>query len=295
MADRVEVLKTYKLFIGGQFPRTESGRFYKAFSKKGDLMANACLASRKDFRNAVVAARKAQPSWSGRSAYNIGQILYRMAEHLEGAKLQFSDLIAQEQGLSANQSQLQVEKAIDRIIYFAGWSDKYQQLFSSVNPVASSHFNFSRIEPTGVVACIGNSDMPFLAFVSLIVSAIVSGNTLVILAGEKHACSAMTFAEVLNNSDLPGGVVNILTGRKEELDEHAAKHMDVNALLLIGDSDNQDQLMKFGAENVKRVRCYSTQELMADQFENPYVIQDLTEIKTTWHPIEQIGGSSPGY
>jgi acyl-CoA reductase-like NAD-dependent aldehyde dehydrogenase len=292
---RIEVLKTYKLYIGGSFPRTESGRYYKPENKKGEVLGNICLASRKDFRNAVVAARKAQSAWAGRSAYNIGQIIYRIAENLESRKNDFAALLQKEEGLSTKKAVEKVEAGIDRLVYFAGWTDKYQQLFSNVNPVASSHFNFSMIEPTGVVAAICDEG-GFDGLLSSIVATITSGNSLVVLADENAPLSAITFAEVLHHSDVPGGVVNILTGKSEELYKHFASHMDVNALLYIGSNEAMRKEAELqSAENLKRFRSYTLDKLKSENFENPFVIKDFTEVKTTWHPIEQIGGSAPAY
>lgn len=294
MGERLMVQKTYKLYINGKFPRTESGRYYKLMDAKGNLLANACLASRKDLRNSVVAARKAQDAWGSRSAYNIGQILYRLAENLEGMREQFASIIASEEKISKEKAIASVEKAIDRLVYFAGWSDKYQQIFSSVNPVASSHFNFSIHEPSGVVVALGDQQMNFLSLVSLISSIVVSGNTLVVLAGEKAAISAMTLAEAINSSDFPAGVVNILTGKQDELVSHATQHMDVNSIVIVGKVD-QKSLGAEAAVNIKRVHFTHSELLNSDDYENPYEISKFTEVKTTWHPIEQIGGSSPSY
>lgn len=294
MGERLMIQKTYKLYINGQFPRTESGRFYKIHDANGDFLANACLASRKDFRNAVVAARKAQESWAGRSAYNIGQIFYRLAETLEGMKEQFATIISKEENVSIDKAQKLFERSVDRVVYFAGWSDKYQQMFSSVNPVSSSHFNFSMHEPSGVVAALGDERMNFLSLVSLICSVVLSGNSLVILAGEKAACSAITLAEAINSSDFPSGVINILTGKQEELVSHATQHMDVNSIVIVGEVDRK-KLGTESAVNIKRTYFTNGDILNSEEFENPYEISKFTEVKTTWHPIEQIGGSSPSY
>lgn len=296
MAERIEVLKTYKIYIGGKFPRTESGRYYKATNPDGKMLGNICLSSRKDFRNAVVAARKAQEAWAGKSAYNISQILYRIAENLESRKSEFTGLVVKEENLSAVKAQKIVESAIDRFIYFAGWADKYQQLFSSVNPVASSHFNFSIQEATGVVSAICGDKVNFLGLVSAICPVICGGNAIVVLANENAPTSAISLAEVLQHSDLPGGVVNILTGKKEELESHMASHMDVNALLLIGYDDKAAMnLEQIAVENLKRVKKWTSASVNSDEVENPYVIQNFLETKTTWHPIEQIGGAAAGY
>ncbi len=226
--ERVKVLKTYKIFIGGQFPRTESGRYYSLALSNGDTV-NVCLSSRKDFRNAVVAAREAQEKWAARAAMNRSQILYRIAEMLETRSAQFVAELT-DMGQSAIQAKKEVEAAIDRMIYYAGWCDKYNQVFSSVNPVASSHFNFSSTEPMGVVGVIAPEKSALLGLVSVVAPVIASGNTCVVLASNSLPLCAITFAEVLATSDLPAGVVNILTGERKELSSHFSTHMDVNSL-----------------------------------------------------------------
>src|SRR5436190_659241 len=234
---RVEVLKTYKIYIGGQFPRTESGRYYVATNNKGEQLANVCLSSRKDVRDAVVAARSAFKGWSARAAFNRGQILYRIAEMLEGRKTQFIEELVQ-QDVSKSQAQKEVNLSIDRLIWYAGWCDKYQQIFGTVNPVASSHFNFSVPEPTGVVAAIAPQDSSLLGLVSVIAPIIAGGNTCIILASETKPLCSITFAEVINSSDVPGGVVNIVTGKVSELAPQFAAHMDVNAVVYCGEDNN---------------------------------------------------------
>ncbi len=293
--ERLEILKTYKIFIGGQFPRTESGRFYPLKNKKGDILANICLSSRKDFRNAVVAARGAFGGWSGRTAFNRSQILYRIAEMLEGRKEQFiSELILQ--GSTAKAAQEEVTLSVDRLVYYAGWCDKYMAVFSSVNPVASSHFNFSIPEPTGVVAIIASEESSLLGLVTAIAPAIAGGNTCIVLASESKPLCAVTFAEVLNTSDLPGGVVNILTGNSEELHTHFSSHMDVNAMTYYRGNKSEIQKIKENASlNVKRIFIYDKLDLASDKAQNPYLILDNQEIKTTWHPIENIGSAKAGY
>lgn len=286
--ERLHVLKTYKLFIGGQFPRTESGRFYEIKDKKGKTLANVCLSSRKDFRNAVVAARSAFAGWSTKTAMNRGQILYRAGELLEGRKQQLVDELIL-QGLSRKLANNEVSLSIDRLIYYAGWCDKFSALFSSVNPVASSHFNFSVPEPTGVVSVIAPENQSLLGLVSVITPVIAGGNTVVILAPEKMPLSAITFAEVLATSDLPGGVVNILTGTSAELGSQFASHMDVNALVYCrNDKKEKENMMQNCATNVKRFFHWYNDWSKAEN-QNPYLINDLQEIKTTWHPIENIG------
>lgn len=292
---RLEVLKTYKIYVGGQFPRTESGRFYTATDKKGTPLANMCLSSRKDFRDAVVAARGAVGGWSGRAAFNRSQILYRIAEMLEGRKAQFIDELLK-QDYTRVQAEKEVTVAIDRLIYYSGWCDKFQQVFSSVNPVASSHFNFTAPEPTGVVAAIAPQDSSLIGLVSIIAPIIAGGNTCVVLASYDKPLCSITFAEVLATSDLPGGVVNILTGKPSELIPFFADHMDVNAVVYCGsDKENKKIIQQKAVQNIKRVFIYNDVNWLADEGQSPYYITDLQEIKTTWHPIENIGGAKAGY
>ncbi|MCC6182304.1 MAG: aldehyde dehydrogenase family protein [Bacteroidia bacterium] len=291
--ERVEVLKTYKIFIGGQFPRTESGRYYP-LKLKNNMTVNVSLSSRKDYRNAVVAARSAFSSWSTRPSFNRGQILYRIAEMLEGRKEQFLEELKQ-LGYTTTQAKKELELSIDRIVYYAGWCDKYQQMYSSVNPVASSHFNFSVPEPMGVVAILANEDSALIGLISVLVPCIAGGNTCVILASESKPTCAVTFAEVLATSDVPAGVVNILTGTRKELHAHFSSHMDVNAIV---DCNNELSYTKTIQENaslnVKRVFHWNKQ-WANEQEQNPYFITELQEIKTTWHPIENIGVSGIKY
>jgi acyl-CoA reductase-like NAD-dependent aldehyde dehydrogenase len=292
---RVEVLKTYKIYIGGQFPRTESGRYYIAKNKAGQQLANVCLSSRKDFRDAVGAARSAFGGWSGKAAFNRGQILYRIAEMLEGRKAQFVDELIK-QDATAAQAETEVNLSIDRLIYYAGWCDKFQQVFSAVNPVASSHFNFSVPEPTGVVAIIAPQNSSLLGMVSVIAPVIAGGNTCIVLASETKPLCAVTFAEVINSSDVPGGVINILTGKPSELVKYFADHMDVNATVYCeNDEANKKLIQEKAALNVKRVWLYDTIDWNSDEAESPYLILDTQEIKTTWHPIENIGGGKSSY
>jgi len=282
---RLGVLKTYKLYIGGKFPRTESGRYYPLKSSTGQTLANMCQASRKDFREAVVAARAAQSGWAGATAYNRGQILYRIAEMLEGRASQFAAELV-EMGAEPDQARQQVIVAIDRLVYYAGWSDKYQQLFSSVNPVASSHFNFSMPEPTGVVVIASPQGCPLTGLISNIAPAIVGGNAVVVLASERKPLCSITLAEVLHTSDLPGGVVNVLTGNAEELLPHFASHMDVNALIYCGSDTAQIETARVAAaDNIKRVIIRNRTDWLSDDAQNPYLIRDTLETKTTWHPV----------
>ena len=292
---RLEVLKTYKIYIGGQFPRTESGRYYIPVNAAGKKLANVCLCSRKDFRDAVVAARGAFSGWSGRAAFNRGQILYRMAEMLEGRKAQFiAELM--EQDASRAKAEKEVNLAIDRLIYYAGWCDKYQQLFSSVNPVATPHFNFSVPEAMGVVSAIAPQQDGLLGLVSVIAPVIAGGNTCVVLAAETRPLCAVTFAEVLHSSDLPGGVVNILTGKPSELANWFVDHMDVNATIYCENhSDTKKTLREKAAQNLKRVYFYDDVNWTSEEGQSPYFIMDTQEIKTTWHPVENIAGAGSGY
>jgi len=292
---RLEVLKTYKIYIGGQFPRTESGRYYIATNNKGEQLANVCLSSRKDFRDAVVSARNAFKGWSARAAFNRGQILYRIAEMFEGRKAQFIEELVK-QDASKAQAQKEVTLSIDRLIYYAGWCDKYQQIFGTVNPVASSHFNFSVPEPTGVVAAIASQESSLIGLISAIAPIIAGGNTCVILASETKPLCAVSFAEVVNSSDVPGGVVNILTGKPSELFSQFASHMDVNAIVYCGNDELiQKEIQQKAAGNVKRVLIYQDVNWLSEKGQSPYYILDLQEIKTTWHPIENIGSGGGGY
>ncbi len=292
---RLLVLKTYKIYIGGQFPRTESGRYYLPVNSVGQKLANICLSSRKDFRNAQVSARAAFSSWSGRAAFNRGQILYRIAEMLEGRKAQFIEELVLQDATKAK-AEKEVELAIDRLIYYAGWCDKFQQIFSSVNPVASSHFNFSVPEPTGVVSVIAPQDNSLLGLVSVIAPVIAGGNTCIVLASETKPLCAVTFAEVLNSSDLPGGVVNILTGKISELASWFVDHMDVNATIYCEKDSSIKKLMREkSALNLKRIVFYDKVNWFTPEGQSPYFIMDTQEIKTTWHPVENISGAGGGY
>jgi acyl-CoA reductase-like NAD-dependent aldehyde dehydrogenase len=291
---RIEILKTYKLYIGGQFPRTESGRYYPLLDKKKNVIADICLGSRKDFRNAVVAARGSFAGWSNRSGFNRSQILYRIAEMLETRKAQFVEELIQQGATKAN-AEKEVVASVDRLVYYAGWCDKYQQVFSTVNPVASSHFNFSVPEATGVVAIVAPQDSSLIGLVSVIAPVIAGGNVCVTLAAEKFPLCSITFAEVLATSDLPAGVVNIITGKTSELLSHMSSHMDVNALIYAGKNKDEIKLaQENGTLNVKRVFVYDENWNNAGA-QNPYFIFDTQEIKTTWHPIESIGAGGAKY
>ncbi len=288
MSTRLDVKKTYKLYLGGKFPRSESGRCLPAQSAKGEHLDNFAHASRKDFRDAVVAARTAVEGWGKASAYNRGQILYRAAEMLQNRGSELVAEIARSTNVSPAKAKREVTLAIDRLVHFAGWTDKYQQVFGSVNPVASSHFDFTTPEPTGVVVVLAPDEPSLLALVSLVAPVILSGNAAIVIASEKFPLPAATFAEILATSDLPGGVVNILTGKRAELVPHIASHMDVNAIVDgAGDLELSAKLQAGVAINLKR---YSKQVLApADWFtakvEDPYRILDTVEFKTAWHPI----------
>ncbi len=291
---RLEVLKTYKIYIGGKFPRTESGRYYSPKNAKGEILGNICLCSRKDVRNAVVAARKAVGGWSERAAFNRGQILYRIGEMLEGRKAQFVEEL-QLQGSTKAKAEKEVELAIDRLIYYAGWCDKVSQVSGGVNPVASSHFNFSVNEPTGVVGIVVDQSTSLIGLVSQIAPVIAGGNTCVCIASEEKPLCSVTFAEVLNSSDVPGGVVNILTGSADEMIKPMATHMDVNAMVYAGnDAEVLNSIQEFAVENLKRVRNYP-QDWMNAKSQGLHLITDVMELKTTWHPIENIGGATSSY
>jgi acyl-CoA reductase-like NAD-dependent aldehyde dehydrogenase len=244
-----------------------------------------CLSSRKDFRESVLAARAAQGGWASKSAFNRSQIIYRIAEMLEGRTAQFIAEMIQ-MGSSQTDAQAEVEATVDRLVYYAGWADKFQQVFSSVNPVASSHFNFSVLEPTGVVALVAPQNSSLIGLISTLIPAVVGGNSVIALAARDLPLCAVTLAEVLATSDLPGGVVNILTGEPSELIEHFASHADVNAVVYCGDDEAQRAVVRSkSALNVKRAICYDRADWMAAEAQNPYLILDTQEIKTTWHPI----------
>ena len=286
--NRLDVKKTYKLFIGGKFPRSESGRYLPAKSTDGVHLDNVAHASRKDFRDAVVAARAGAGAWSKATAYNRGQILYRAAEMLQNRASELVREIARSTGVTAVKANREVTLAIDRLVHFAGWTDKFQQVFGSVNPVATSHFNFSTPEPTGVVVVLAPDEPSLLALVSLVAPVILSGNTAIVIPSEKFPLPAATFAEILATSDLPGGVVNILTGKRAELVPHIASHMDVNAVVDgAGDAELSAKLQTGPVINLKRYanRALAPAEWFTAAGENAYWILDTIEFKTAWHPI----------
>jgi acyl-CoA reductase-like NAD-dependent aldehyde dehydrogenase len=282
VSKRLTVPKTYKLFIGGAFPRTESGRTYEVVSSKGDFLANAALASRKDARDAVLAARGAVKGWAGATAYNRGQVLYRVAELLEGRRAQFVDEIVQQTGASTSAAQAEVDEAIDRWVWYAGWCDKFGQVAGNGNPVAGPYFNISVPEPTGVVAVIAPQDTALLGLVSAIAPALVSGNSVVVVASQRFPLSAISLAEVLATSDVPGGVVNVLTGSPAELAPWLASHPDVHGLDLVGAGDlDWVDLQIAAAETLTRVLPpESGKDAAAPSLER---IAAFTETKTVWH------------
>ena len=289
--ERIGVRKTYKLYIGGAFPRTESGRAYEVFDARGGLLANASRGTRKDIREAVRAARKAQPGWWAKTAYNRSQILYRIAELMEGRRDHFVAEVMAAEGLTRPRAARVVDAAIDRWVWYAGWADKFAQVIGSVNPVAGSYFNFSVPEPTGVVGILAPEESSLLGLVSRLGPVIVSGNAAVVVASESRPLPAVTLTEVLATSDVPGGVVNLVTGLRSELVGHLAGHMDVNALDAFGTSSEEAaKLETLAVENVKRfVRPPSgglgRYDWEADQAQSPYLIGEFVEIKTVWHPI----------
>jgi acyl-CoA reductase-like NAD-dependent aldehyde dehydrogenase len=286
MSAHLEIKKTYKLFVGGKFPRSESGRYLPAKSAKGEHLDNYSHASRKDFRDAVTAARAAFDGWNKATAYNRGQILYRAAEMLQNRAGELTNEIARSTKVSAAKAKREVTVAIDRLVHFAGWTDKYQQVFGSVNPVASSHFNFTTPEPTGVVVVLAPDEPSLLALVSLVAPVILSGNAAIAIGSEKFPLPALTFAEILATSDLPGGVVNILTGKRGELAPHIASHMDVNAIVGgAGDSELSTKLQSGTAINLKRYANHGAADWFAPTVEDPYWILDTVEFKSAWHPI----------
>jgi acyl-CoA reductase-like NAD-dependent aldehyde dehydrogenase len=283
---RVDVRKTHKLYIGGAFPRSESGRTFEAHDSKGGFLANMALASRKDARDSVLAARKAFGDWSARTPYNRGQVVYRIAEVMEGRRDQFVDQLRTAEGISQKKALTYVDAAIDRVVWYAGWADKYVQVLGNANPVSGPYFNLSTPEPTGVIAIVAPKG-PLLGLVSVIAPAIVTGNTVIVIANQEVPVPAVTLSEVMATSDLPGGVVNVLTGSAAEIAPWLASHMDVNAIDLTGvdDPDLAASLEVAAADNLKRVLRPAGGEV--DWLETPTLhrLEALTETKTVWHPI----------
>jgi len=279
MAGRLPVAKTYKLFIDGAFPRSESGRTFPVHGPDGTLLANAARASRKDLRDAVRTARAAQEGWAARTAYNRGQVLYRVAEMLEGRRAELATLLS-DTGLGTEAAEEEVEASIDRWVWYAGWSDKVHHVLGTVNSVAGPYFNFTVPEPTGVVGLVAPGRPALLGLVSRLVPAIVGGNTVVVVTGGDASLVAVTLGEVLATSDVPAGVVNVLTGERAELLPWLISHLDVNAVDLTGaDDDLEAEVVAGAAANVKRVVFGEVEE------ESPYAIADFLEMKTLWHPI----------
>ncbi|MGW1073569.1 aldehyde dehydrogenase family protein [Streptomyces sp. NPDC002537] len=294
MSDRLAVFKTYKLFVGGKFPRSESGRVYEVTDSKGNWLANAPLSSRKDARDAVVAARKAVGGWSGATAYNRGQVLYRVAEMLEGRRDQFVAEVADAEGLSKAKAAAQVDAAIDRWVWYAGWTDKIGQITGAANPVAGPFFNVSATEPTGVVAVLAPQESSFLGLVSVIAPAIATGNTVVVVASEKAPLPALSLGEVLATSDVPGGVVNVLSGRTAEIAPSLAAHQDVNAIDLAGaDAALAKELEIAAADNLKRV----LRPQAVDWAAMPGIdrMTAFLETRTVWHPTGSLGAGGSSY
>jgi acyl-CoA reductase-like NAD-dependent aldehyde dehydrogenase len=287
-ANRLDIKKTYKLYLGGKFVRSESGKVLAAHGPDAAPLDNYSWASRKDLRDAVVAARSAFGGWAKATAYLRGQILYRAAEMLQNRSGELAAEIARSTGAPAEQAGAEVTAAIDRLVYHAGWTDKYAQVFGSTNPVATSHFNFTTPEPTGVVAVLAPDEPVLLGLVSLLAPVILSGNSAVVVASEKWPLPALTFAEILATSDLPGGVVNLLAGKRAELAPHLASHMDINAIVDgTGDAALGAQLQAGTALNLKRYtrRALAPADWPKPAAENPYWILDTVEFKTAWHPI----------
>lgn len=279
MAGRLPVAKTYKLFIDGAFPRSESGRTFPVHGPDGTLLANAARASRKDLRDAVRIARAAQEGWAARTAYNRGQVLYRVAEMLEGRRAELATLLS-DTGLATEAAEEEVDASIDRWVWYAGWSDKVHHVLGTVNPVAGPYFNFTVPEPTGVVGLVASGRPALLGLVSRLVPVIVGGNAVVVVTGGDASLVAVTLGEVLATSDVPAGVVNILTGDRAELLPWLISHLDVNAVDLTGaDDDLEAEVVAGAAANVKRVVFGDVEE------ESPYAIADFLEMKTLWHPI----------
>ncbi len=288
MPDRLSVRKTYKLYVGGAFPRSESGRSYPVTTVDGEFLANAAQASRKDARDAVVAARKAVPAWSGATAYNRGQVLYRVAEMLDGRRAQFVSEVTAGEGVAASAAEATVDAAVDRWVWYAGWTDKIAQVFGSTNPVAGPYFDFSVPEPTGVVAVLAPPDSSLLGLVSVLAPVVAGGNTAVVVASQRRPLPAITLAEVLATSDLPGGVVNLLTGFTRELAPWLAAHRDVNAIDLTGaDVDQHAELERLAADTVKRVLRGPYDGAEPDWTADPGTrrLTAFLETKTVWHPM----------
>ncbi|MDQ7013956.1 MAG: aldehyde dehydrogenase family protein [Planctomycetota bacterium] len=289
MTTRLPIIKTHKLFIGGKFPRTESGRSVKIADAAGDTIAHTCHGSRKDLRNAVEAAAKAQPGWANATAYLRGQILYRLAEMMEGKRSELQDTLDVQEGTEAQRhqgSKGEVDAAIDRVIHYAGWADKYPQILGCANPVAGPYHNFTTPEPVGVVGIVCPDDAPLLALVSLVAPVVCAGNACIVLASETNPIPACILAEAIATSDMPGGVINILTGFRDELLPHFASHREIAAIHAAGVSPEQRKVLELGAaENLKRVTVRDIIDWFDDNTcESPNWIEPFLEYKTIWHP-----------
>ena len=286
---RLDVYKTFKLYIGGAFPRTESGRYLTEQTHKGDFVANVCRASRKDFRDAVVAARKAQGGWASRTPFNRSQIFHRMAEMLESRRVGFEHALQERAGYSKKEAVAEVDASVDRLIWYGGWADKFIQVFGSTNPVASSHFNFTMPEPTGVVTALAPEKAPLLGLITSFAPLIISGNAVITVVDHDHKSIAIDFAEVLHCSDLPGGVINILTGHRDELLGHISGHRDLDGIAVFdATADERKSISLEGAETVKRVHFYDTpkkSDWSDEKAQSPYWILPFVEFKTAWHPM----------
>ena len=297
MNKRLNVRKTYKNYVGGAFVRSESGHVYGVTGKRvtpeenpaqeeaTTIIAQACRSTRKDIREAVVHARKAQTGWASKTAYLRGQIIYRIAEMLEDRKANFTEELTWS-GMSKRAADKEVETSIDRLVYYAGWTDKLSQVFGSVNPVATPHFNFSTPEPLGVVAIFCADESPLLSAVTAVAAICTGGNSAVLIPSQAYPLSALSFGEVLHSSDVPPGVVNILSGIHNEIMDPLASHMDVNGICNWTDHPSSQALLdEHAARNIKRITHQSWGDGTSDEFESPYLMMQFQEIKTTWHPV----------
>ncbi len=292
---RLHITKTPKCYVGGAFIRSESGRVAELHDASGEFFANIPQCTRKDLRNAVEAAAKIGPGWAKRTAFNRGQILYRMAEMIEARSVELAEAIMLG-GSSKSDAAREVAASIERIVHYAGWTDKYEQILGSVNPVASSHFNFTVTEPMGIIGIIAPDDSPLLALVSLILPAITSGNSVVALASTTQPYPSILLGEMLATSDLPGGVVNLLTGFRSELLKPLVSHMDINAVVCAEPTKEERQMLDTeAATNMKRVVVPKVKDWSTAEGQSPYLILDTQEVKTTWHPIERGQGGGGGY
>jgi acyl-CoA reductase-like NAD-dependent aldehyde dehydrogenase len=288
MASRIPVLKTYKLYVGGAFPRTESGRTHKVVDREGQLLAHTCKASRKDLRDAVEKARSAQAGWAARTAYNRGQVVYRMAEMLEGKRAEFAELLAATVQGGRRRADREVARATERLVCFAGWADKYSQVLGCNNPVAGPYYNFTVPEPTGVIGVLAPDEEPLLGLISLLAPVVCSGNAVVALGSDEHPLATAVLGEVCATSDVPAGVINLLTGERAELLEVMANHRGVDGVHAAGMDVEQRRVLEQGAgENMKRVKVRTMAERQwydDGECHSPYWIEPFVEYKTIWHP-----------